>query len=104
MRLVSVHISNFKLMEDVHLRFSTDPKRPLTVIRAENGSGKTSFMSALLWAFYGMEGLPSLARGLRLTSAAAPAGTAIDVSVMVEFEHTDDNDICTHYRLIRTVT
>ena len=40
MRLDSAHITNFKLLEDVEVRFSTDPDRPLTVIRAENGSGK----------------------------------------------------------------
>lgn len=104
MRLVGVQINNFKLLEDVDIQFSAESDRPLTVIRAENGSGKTSFMAALLWAFYGMEGLPALARGLRLTSSAAPAGRAIDVSVMVEFEHTDDNDMKTRYRLIRTVS
>lgn len=104
MRLVRVHIKNFKLLEDVQLSFSTDLQRPLTVIRAQNGSGKTSFMSALLWAFYGMEGLPAEASELRLTSSAAPAGEAVDVSVMIEFEHTDDNEITTRYRLIRTMS
>ena len=104
MRLLSVHISNFKLLEDVEFRFSPDSQRPLTVIRAENGSGKTSFINALLWAFYGMEGLPSFAQGLRLTSSAAPAGQPVDVSVMVEFEHTDDKASRTSYRLIRTVS
>ncbi|MGD9715445.1 MAG: ATP-binding protein, partial [Thermomicrobiales bacterium] len=104
MRLVRVRIRNFKLLEDVQLDFSTDSQRPLTVVRAENGSGKTSLMNALLWAFYGLEGLPPLARGLRLTSAAAPMGRPIDVSVMVEFEHTDDNALTTSYRLIRTVS
>ena len=45
MRLESAHIKNFKLLENVILRFSNDLLRPLTVIRAENGSGKLpSFM------------------------------------------------------------
>lgn len=104
MRFLRVHIRNFKLLEDVTLQFSTDPENPLTVIRAENGSGKTSFMNALMWAFYGMGGLPAEARDLRLTSSASPAGTPIEVSVMMEFEHTDDSGIMTGYRLIRTVT
>ena len=103
MRLVRTHIENFKLLEDIKVEFSTDSSKPLTVIRAENGSGKTSLLYALLWAFYGMEGLPELARGLRLTSSAEPAGIPVDVSVMVEFEHTDDNGDTTRYRLIRSV-
>lgn len=104
MRLIRTHIENFKLLENVRINFSTEPKKPLTVIRAENGSGKTSILFALLWAFYGMPGLPESAPGLRLTSSALPAGTPIEISVMVEFEHTDDNNITTRYRLVRSVT
>ena len=37
MRLESAHISNFRLLEDISLNFSTEFARPLTVIRAENG-------------------------------------------------------------------
>ena len=102
MRLSRVAIENFKLLEDVKLEFSTDAARPLTVIRAENGSGKTSVLYALLWAFYGMAGLPEFARDLRLTSSARPAGIPVHVSVMVEFEHTDDNAEMTRYRLVRS--
>ena len=47
MKLESAHITNFKLLEDVSLQFSTDLTRPLTIIRAENGSGKTSILYAL---------------------------------------------------------
>jgi DNA sulfur modification protein DndD len=103
MRLVRTRIENFKLLEDISLDFSVDPKHPLTVVRAENGSGKTSLLYALLWAFYGMPGLPDVAAGLRLTSSAEPAGKPVDVSVMVEFEHTDDASITTRYRLVRSV-
>jgi DNA sulfur modification protein DndD len=103
MRLLKAEIRNFKLLEDVRLSFSTDASRPLTVIRAENGSGKTSLLYALLWAFYGMPGLPPNARNLRLTSSAAPPGVAVDVSVMVEFDHTGDLGESSRYRLLRSV-
>ena len=59
MRLDSAHITNFKLLEDIELRFSTDPSRPLTVIRAENGSGKTSILQALRWGMWGEKGIPA---------------------------------------------
>jgi len=104
MRLLRAQVRNFKLLEDVCVDFSTDPDLPLTVIRAENGSGKTSLLHALKWAFFGAEGLPVEARRLRLISAAAPPGTPVDVQVMVEFDHTDDAGITTRYRLLRTTT
>ncbi len=105
MRLISAHIRNFKLLEDVDLDFSTDPNRPLTIIRAENGAGKTSLLYALLWSFYGSEGLPEDARGLRLTSTASQVDFPVPVQVRIEFEHFDETaGIHTRYRLIRSVT
>ncbi len=105
MRLISAHIRNFKLLEDVELDFSTDPQRPLTIIRAENGAGKTSLLYALLWSFYGSEGLPRDARGLRLTSTASQIDIPVPVQVRVEFDYFDATaGRHTRYRLIRSVT
>ena len=103
MRLLSAHVRNFKLLEDVELRFSTERDRPLTVIRAENGSGKTSLLYAFQWAFHGMAGLPESAQGLRLTSKAIPSGKATPVSVSVCFEVDDEHGNTAQYRLIRSV-
>ena len=100
MRLESAHIRNFKLLEDVDLEFSTDPTHPLTVIRAENGSGKTSILLALRWAMWGRQGIPA---GMSLTSTAVPADKPIDVQVRIDF--TERNRISgdeTRYRLIRS--
>ena len=100
MRLESAHIRNFKLLEDVDLKFSTDPDHPLTVIRAENGSGKTSILLALRWAMWGSRGIPA---GMPLTSTAAPAGEPIDVQVRIDFtEHDRYSGAETRYRLIRS--
>ena len=105
MRLISAHVRNFKLLEEVGLDFSTDPNRPLTVIRAENGAGKTSLLYALLWSFYGSEGLPKDARGLRLTSTASEVDVPVEVQARIEFEHFDEiAGVSTRYRLIRSVT
>ena len=104
MRLISAHIRNFKLLEKVDIEFSTDPCRPLTVIRAENGAGKTSLLYALLWSFYGSQGLPKDARGLRLTSTASEVGRPVQVKARIEFEHFDETaSERTRYRLIRSV-
>lgn len=100
MRIESAHIRNFKLLGDVDLHFSTDRGRPLTVIRAENGSGKTSILYALRWGMYGKDGVPA---GMRLTSTSAARGRAVTVQVRLEFAATDPTtDEEVRYRLIRT--
>ena len=100
MKLDSAHITNFKLLEDIEIDFSTDATRPLTVIRAENGSGKTSILQALRWAIWGDRGIPTR---MRLTSTAKPTGQPVTVQTSVEFTETDiySGEI-TRYRLIRT--
>lgn len=100
MRLESAHIKNFKLLDNVTLKFSNDHKHPLTVIRAENGSGKTSILHALRWAIYGSSGVPG---DKRLTDATRPPGRPIIVQVRVEFSMIDpysEEEI--FYRLVRT--
>ena len=100
MRLLNAHITNFKLLEDVELQFSTDSTRPLTVIRAENGSGKTSILQALRWAMWDEEGIP---QGMPLTSTAGPAGEPVTVQVSIDFSERDlYSGEETRYRLIRT--
>lgn len=104
MQLIRATVQNFKLLEDVIVDFSTDPQRPLTVVRAENGSGKTSLLNALRWGLFGMRGLPNDAQTLRLTSSASPSGEPVEVSVRIEFENVDSNGETTRYRLIRSIT
>ena len=100
MRLESAHIKNFKLLENVDLTFSTDSQQPLTVIRAENGSGKTSILYALRWAMYGERGIPP---GMRFTAAAKPPGRPVMVQVRAEFTTTDPySGDEVRYRLIRS--
>ena len=100
MRLDSGHITNFKLLEDVELRFSSDSDRPLTVIRAENGSGKTSILQALRWGMWGEEGIPP---DMPLTSTAVPVGSSVTVQVSLVFSERDMySGEETRYRLIRT--
>ena len=100
MRLDSAHITNFKLLEDVSLQFSADSSRPLTVIRAENGSGKTSILQALRWAMWGEQGIPDQ---MPLTSTAVLEGRGVTVQVRVDFSEKDIfSSEETRYRLIRS--
>ena len=104
MRLLNAHVTNFKLLEDTRFTFSTDRAKPLTMIRAENGSGKTSLLYALAWGFFGHRGLPVEAQGLRLISSACPVGIPVTVQVTIEFENDSVWGTQERYRLIRTVT
>ena len=101
MKIRRVEFKNFKLLDGVVIDFSTDPAKPLTVIRAENGSGKTSLLWGLAWAFYGQEGLPS--KGARLTSTERPRGELTTVQVVVDFQHDPDGLGTNDYVLTRTV-
>jgi DNA sulfur modification protein DndD len=110
MKLKTVRIKNFKLLRDVNLDFSTDPTRPVTVIRAENGSGKTSTLSALQWGFFGDAGLDASARVVRLSPSDWPDGMRCEIRVQIDFTHTVYDDVGgvlvpkhTNYRIVRTV-
>lgn len=56
--LSRVQIQNFAILKDVNLSFAKTDATPLTVIRAENASGKTTLLRALRWGFYGEDSLP----------------------------------------------
>lgn len=104
MRLNSARIQNFKLLRDIRIEFSKDRDRPLTLIRAENGSGKTSLLSALRWGMYGQEGQPGDLRKVRMVSTSSLTRVPVEVRVEIDFEQFDEitNDYV-RYRLIRTV-
>ncbi len=87
MRLLKAHVVNFKLLQDVEIDFSTDPSRPLTVVRGDPGSGKTSLLFALKWAFFGMRGLPAGAQVL--ISSRSPVDEWVEVQVSIDFEEAD---------------
>ena len=53
MKLIRAEFENFRLLRDLELEFSIDSVKKLTVIRAENGTGKTTILNALQWAIYG---------------------------------------------------
>ena len=58
----------------------------MTVIRAENGSGKTSTLQALRWALYGVKGLED--SSVRISPADWPEGEPCTISVEIDFSHT----------------
>jgi DNA sulfur modification protein DndD len=58
MILEKIKLENFRQFHGSNeLTFSTQKRKNITVIHAENGFGKTALLNALLWGFYGHEGL-----------------------------------------------
>lgn len=107
MKLKSARIRNFRLLHDVLLEFSDQRDRPLTVIRAENGSGKTSTLIALRWVLYGKAGLDD--PSMRLSPTTWPDHEPCQISVQLDFSHTLYNRIAGEwvatkkdYRLVRS--
>ena len=91
MKLIRAEFENYRLLRDLQLDFSTDNEKKLTVIRAENGTGKTTILNALQWGLYGDSALPGKGRGYRLSPIDwNPAnGQRIPISVQIEFEVDD---------------
>ena len=111
MKLVRAHFQNFRLLRRLRLDFSTDSNRKLTVIRAENESGKTTILTALQWAFYGDNALPDGGSEYRLHPIDwdLSEGRSVPVVVEVEFETTSlrhgqrrTMEVTKRYRAIRS--
>ena len=88
MKLIRAEFENFRLLRDLTLDFSTDDSQKLTVIRAENESGKTTILNALKWALYGDEALPGKRHEFRLSPIDwdITAKINVPISVQVDFE------------------
>jgi DNA sulfur modification protein DndD len=91
MKLLRGEFENFRLLRGLELRFSTDPERNLTVIRAANETGKTTILTALQWALYGDIALPGKGDRYRLHPIDwnAEKGQRVPVTVTVDFEVTN---------------
>ena len=70
-----------------------DPQKPLTVIRAENETGKTTILNALQWILFGEEGLPTRGAGYRNNpNRLGITPTPADITAELEFEHVFERD------------
>lgn len=90
MKLIRAEFQNFRLLRDLELQFSMDPKRKLTVIRAANETGKTTLLNALQWALYGDNALPNKGEDYRLHPIDwdDSAKARVPITVTVDFELT----------------
>jgi len=91
MKLIRAEFENFRLLRRLDLDFSTDEKLKLTVIRAENETGKTTILNGLQWALYGDDALPGKGEDYRLHPIDwdASESNRVTIAVQVEFETTE---------------
>jgi len=54
--LKEAHFTNFRGLRDVSFKFAIEGENALTIIRAENRTGKTTLLRAFIWGLYGDEG------------------------------------------------
>ena len=91
-KLIRAEFENFRMLRDLHLQFSSEPDRNLTVIRAANESGKTTILHALQWALYGDTALPGEGQGFRLHPIdwAVSDTQRVPITAKIEFEVTKE--------------
>ena len=113
MKLVRAQFENFRLLRNLKLDFSTDATKKLTVIRAENETGKTTILNGLQWAFYGDDALPEKGKDYRLhpidwnvsESRSIPISIQIDFEIMKSRKRRSDSkpiETTEQYRIIRS--
>ncbi len=103
-QFLEIELSNFAIYPRALFRFSTDPSKPLTLIRGENASGKTTLMRAFLWVLFGKEGLQSpgtMASALR--PVWAPTGEPVATRVRLAFQQVQGNR-SVRFNLVRRTT
>ena len=54
MKIEKLEVENFRGWLGSHeIEFSTDPSKPVTLIIAENGTGKSNILEAIMWCLHG---------------------------------------------------
>jgi DNA sulfur modification protein DndD len=91
MKIEKIMMKNFRQFYDLHeLEFSTDNKKNITIIHAENGVGKTTILNAVLWAMYG-ETTNRFEQKDSIINFTAVKEGAKGAFVEVYFEHEDED-------------
>jgi DNA sulfur modification protein DndD len=114
MKLLSARFHNFRLLRDLTIDFSVDAHKKLSVIRAENETGKTTMLAALQWALYGDDALPNKGEGYRIHPIDwdIKRSAQVPISAQIEFEITAPipgpsgatRQTRKRYRLLRSAT
>jgi DNA sulfur modification protein DndD len=92
MKFRKIELKNFRqFYGDQSITFSTNKTKNITLIHAENGTGKTAFLNAILWCFYEMS-TSNFKDPKILLNKIAKSENAKSYSVSIEFEN-DKGDV-----------
>lgn len=100
MRLIKARFDGFRLLDKAEFDFSIDKQKNVTVIRAANESGKTTLLSALQWALFGDEALPSSYTTISMDIPEGKVGTTT-AEIIYEVETPKG---ARRYRLVRSLS
>ena len=105
-KLDQAKVRNFRQLRDVEVSFARESASPLTVIRAENGTGKTTLLMALTWGLFGDDALPGSRSKYRLHPLdwdVQSDGKICAIEVAIRFATIDDETGMERtYDLVRT--
>ena len=89
MKLIKIEINNFRqFYGEQSLKFSTDPHKNITLIHAENGTGKTALLNAVLWCLFKTT-TSNFENAQSLLNLYAESKGQTSLSVGIEFEYED---------------
>lgn len=104
-QFLQLELTNFAIYPKASFSFSTDPERPLTVIRGENESGKTTLMRAFLWVLFGADGIQeATGSAYALRPVWLPKGDPVETKVKLTFRQTKGDRTVTFNLVRRLVT
>ncbi len=100
-RFEALELENFAIYPHVEVEFSLDDAMPLTLIRGENNSGKTTLMRAFIWILFGESHVPALADSTHPIRPAWAEQKAIQTKGVLKFRVEQPNGDVVLYKLIR---
>jgi len=102
-QFIQLEVWNFAIYSHALFEFSVSNAKPLTVIRGENQSGKTTLMRAFLWGLFGVEGIQEPVENVRvLRPVWATPGEQVATKVKLHFRQVTDQGSRT-FNLVRTL-
>jgi len=103
MILEKLIVENFRqFLGQQAITFATTKKKNITLIHAENGFGKTALLNAILWGFYGQEGLSDdFEHPERILHQSLEAADNFDATAVVTILFSDGPD---RYTLTRCLS
>lgn len=92
MRLVSIHLRNFRSHED----YTFKPSAGVTAIRGLNGAGKSTITDSFAWCLFGVKP-PGVKKASALVRRGMPKGSKCEVEAVFVVDGTT-------YKVLRTMT